>query len=266
MESLRDTLREAVRKMAFRASVDSLKKRGVKQVNLLGLDRIMRLIDEAVHKGLRHRLIGDEREEVADATKAEFLRLLKSNEDLRKAKSEVEKIKERAEEEVDRLRLELAAQRRALRAKLDESARQQRARYAGEDEATARRVDELFQELARETAESSELDLAQLQSKVVEVVKILVDKERRATAAAKQALHDREVERMQRRISKLVENLDQTESRLREVSSMKNIDEGISSVYREVQGLDQRDSHYGRKRELLTEIFEANLKLQKRGA
>ena len=46
-------------------------------------------------------------------------------------------VKERAEEEVDHLRRELATQRQALRAKLEESAGQQRARYAGEDEATA---------------------------------------------------------------------------------------------------------------------------------
>jgi len=46
---------------------------------------------------------------------------------------------------------------------------------------------------------------------------------------------------------------------------MKHIDEGISSIYREVQGLDNADLQHTRKKELMAEIFAANLKLQRKG-
>ena len=57
-----------------------------------------------------------------------------------------------------------------------------------------------------------------------------------------------------------------TEQRLQKVAATKDVDEGISSVYREAQGLDESDSNAGRKKELMADIFRANLKLQKRSS
>ena len=45
MGSFKDTLKESLRQLAFRTSIDSLKKKGVQQVNVLGLDRISSLIE-----------------------------------------------------------------------------------------------------------------------------------------------------------------------------------------------------------------------------
>jgi hypothetical protein len=87
MTGFKETLKDAVRQMSFRTSLDNLKKKGVQQVNVLGIDRIIALIEAAVHRSLKSRLVGVEREAVADATKAEFLRLLRSNEDLQREKS-----------------------------------------------------------------------------------------------------------------------------------------------------------------------------------
>ena len=92
MAGMRDSLKQAVRQMAFRTSVDDLKKKGVQQVNVLGIDRIIQLIDEAVHRSLKTKLVGLEREAVADATKSEFLRLLRSKEDLEREKGELERL------------------------------------------------------------------------------------------------------------------------------------------------------------------------------
>ena len=47
-----------------------------------------------------------------------------------------------------------------------------------------------------------------------------------------------------------------------EVSAIKNLDTGISSRYREVQGLDVHDVEFEAKNELMASIFEANLRLQ----
>jgi hypothetical protein len=259
VSGFRETLKEAVKKMAVKTSLDNLKKRGVKEVNVLGVDRIIGLIDEAVHRSLKSHLYGVEREAVTEATKAEFLRMLKSNEDLQRTKSEIEKLKDRAEEEVDHLRRELESQRKALAQRLEQGEVERRRKLEGDDARLAARVDEMFTVLSAQPGVS----LAQVQERVVELVAELVGSERRTAQEAHTALHDREVDLLQRRINKMTETLDLTERRLREVAAMKDIDPGISSLYRDVQGLAASETQYARKRELMAQIFQANLDLQK---
>jgi hypothetical protein len=98
----------------------------------------------------------------------------------------------------------------------------------------------------------------------MELVMNVVTGERQAAEEARRALKDREVDNLQRRIKKLNDSLAQTEQRLQQVAAMKSVDGGISSVYREVQGVDLGDQQAGKKKELMAEIFKANLKLQKK--
>jgi len=256
----KETLKDAVRQMSFRTSLDSLKKKGVQQVNVLGIDRIIALIEAAVHRSLKSRLVGVEREAVADATKAEFLRLLRNNEDLQRQKTEIERQKEQVEDEVDQLRRDLGTQQRALELKLEEGALATAARYEGENAAIAAKVGEVLRALAA-TGSSSIVDA---EDKVMALVMDIVAGERHSADEARSALHNQDVVNLQRRIKKLSESLDQTEQRLQSVAAMKNIDSGISSIYREVQGLSMADHHAGKKKELMAEIFKANLKLQKK--
>ncbi len=258
----KETLKDAVRQMSFRTSLDSLKKKGVQQVSVLGIDRIIALIEAAVHRSLKSRLVGVEREAVADATKAEFLRLLRSNEDLQRQKTEVEQQRERAEEEIDQLRREIGQQSQALQLKLDQDALSLANRYDGENAAIARKVAVVVQSLAQTPG----VGLGTAEQKLMELVMDVVSGERQQAEVARRALHDREVENLQRRIKKLNETLSTTEQRLQQVAAMKTVDGGISSVYREVQGLAAGDQHGGKKKELMAEIFQANLKLQKRGS
>ncbi|MCA8974357.1 MAG: hypothetical protein KDC98_06525 [Planctomycetes bacterium] len=261
MSRFKDSLKDAVRQMAFRTSIDNLKKRGVQNVNVLGMDRIIALIEAAVHKSLRTRLATMERDAVADATKAEFLRLLRSNEDLQRQKSEIEQQKERAEEEIDQLRRDLATQQQELTLRLEQSAVEIANRYDGENARIAKMVSEVMRTLAA----SGELAVEDAEARVVELVMNIVSGEREEAEKARAALRDREVDLLQRRISKLNESLSQTEQKLQTVAAMKNVEGGISSVYREVQGVDGQDGQAGKKKELMAEIFQANLKLQKRG-
>jgi len=259
MGELRDTLKAAVRQMAFRTSLDNLKKQGVQQVNVLGIDRIIALVDEAVHRSLKSRLVGIEREAVATATKDEFLRLLKSNEHLQKQKGELEQLKDRAQDEVDQLRRELGQQQQALRTRLEHGALQQQQRYDGENAAIAQRVAELFTALAGEQP-----TLLTVQERVLELLLDVVAGERKTADAARAALNDHEVSLLQRRIDKLNDALAVTERRLKDVAALKNVDQGISSLYRQVQGLSDDDTYFRRKQELMAEIFSANYELQKR--
>jgi len=254
--NFKDSLKQAVRQMSFKTSVDSLKKRGVQEVSVLGIDRIVALVEQAVSRSLRTRLGGIEREAVADATKAEFLRLLRNNEDLQRQKSEIERQKEAVEEELDALRRELGERQQDLQLRLQEGALDVATRYEGENAAIAARVGEVLAALQRQGG-------ADVEGRIVELVMELVSGERQAAEVARSALRDREVENLQRRIHKLNESLGQTEKRLQQVAATRQVDQGISSVYREVQGVSPEDQHRERKKELMSEIFKANLALHK---
>ncbi len=256
----KDTLRDAVRQMSFRTSLESLKKKGVQQVSVLGLDRIIALVETAMHRSLKSRLLGVEREVVADATKAEFLRLLRSNEDLQRQKTEVERAREQAEEELDQLRRDLTQQQQALRVRLEQDTLDTANRYDGENAAIARKVAEVVQALANGGPASA----SAVEQRLMELVMDVVGTERRSADSARRALRDREVDNLQRRIKKLNDNLAATEHRLQQVAAMKSLETGISSIYREVQGVAAADVQASKKKELMSEIFRANLKLQKR--
>jgi len=256
----KETLKDAVRQMSFRTSVDKLKKKGVQNVNVLGIDRIISLIEAAVHRSLKSRLVGIDREAVAESTKAEFLRLLRSNEDLQREKSAVEQARERAEEEIDLMRRELGQKRSALKLKLEEDAVELATRYDGENAEIAKKVAAVVSSLA----ESEDSSRGSVESRLMELVMDIVSGEREQAETARKALQDREVGNLQRRIKKLNDTLSSTEQRLQTVSAMKSVDGGISSIYREVQGLDDSDAHAGKKKELMADLFKANLMLQKR--
>ena len=63
----------------------------------------------------------------------------------------------------------------------------------------------------------------------------------------------------ERRISKLTRSLERLE---RELSGMSPhaLDEGVASIYRTVQGLSQSDAMHVAKREMMNDIFQANLR------
>jgi hypothetical protein len=258
VSGFKESLKDAVRQLAFKTSLESLKKKGVQQVNVLGFDRITALIEAAVHRSLKSRLVGVEREAVADATKAEFVRLLRNNEDLQRQKSEVQQQRERAEEEIDTLRRELTQQNQALQLKLEQDGLSLANRYDGENAVIARKVHEVVQALAQ----SPSTAMSTVEQRLMELVMNVISGERQSAEEARRALRDREVDNLQRRIKKLNDNLAATEQRLQHVASLKNVDNGISSVYREVQGLDASATHASKKKELMAEIFKANLKLQ----
>jgi HPt (histidine-containing phosphotransfer) domain-containing protein len=138
---------------------------------------------------------------------------------------------------------------------LQEGALDVAARYEGENAAIAARVGEVLAALRRQGG-------TDIEGRIVEMVMELVSGERQAAEVARSALRDREVENLQRRIHKLNESLGQTEKRLQQVAATRQVDQGISSVYREVQGVGAEDQYQERKKELMAEIFKANLALQ----
>ena len=75
--------------------------------------------------------------------------------------------------------------------------------------------------------------------------------------------HRGQIDMLERRINKLTEALDRTEKALQEVIHARQLGEaGIASIYRQVQGLSVMDAQLHVKREMMKDIFHANLELQ----
>ncbi len=261
MADLRKNLRDALRKMSYSTSVDQLRRRGVRQVNVLGLDRVVSLVEQAVYHSLRHRLVGLDRKQVADATKAEFIRLLQTNQKLNKDRQKLQEVKRRSEEEVHHLRRELAQQRKTLRTKLDEAASRRDEQREDDDNVIIERLETLFGAVASHR----NVDLNKLQARVTDTVLEMVATERHAAISAREELHSREVDVLQRRIAKVNQALGDTERQLSESMGARPGEDGLASKYREVQGLSPDEANYQRKKELVYELFRANLALQKGG-
>ena len=72
-------------------------------------------------------------------------------------------------------------------------------------------------------------------------------------------MHTSEVDLLERRIQKLTKALEDAQTELVRAQAGGEIDPGVASAYRTVQGL--RDQH-GAKRDMLEKLFEANLELR----
>ncbi len=87
-----------------------------------------------------------------------------------------------------------------------------------------------------------------------------------AGSAASPAEDARILEILERRLAKLRHSLRTARELHRGLARMKDHDPGIASIYRAVQGLAEMDALLEIKREMLREIFQANLALQRRTA
>ncbi|HVS18157.1 MAG TPA: hypothetical protein VMT18_06115 [Planctomycetota bacterium] len=74
--------------------------------------------------------------------------------------------------------------------------------------------------------------------------------------------HRRQVNTLERRIAKLTLQLARTEAELIRLATLKDVDPGISSVYRSVQGVSPHEEALAAKHSLLKQIFQANLELK----
>lgn len=76
------------------------------------------------------------------------------------------------------------------------------------------------------------------------------------------AAHQRQIDVLERRIAKLSGLLERTELALQHIAALKDVDPGIASIYRGVQGLSADAVALASKRDLLEQIFRANLELK----
>lgn len=265
MGKLTHKLQEAVKKLSYKTTVDQLKKKGIQKVNVVGLDRIVALIEAAVHRTLKARMAGfggfEKRDEIADATREEFLKLLHSNQTLEQAREEIAGEKSQLEDEVEGLRDELRSVQTMLAEREAQMAREESVRAAAADDQLNAEVQGLLESIGV----IDDPNVRDAVDQVLGLVRTRLDSERTRVTEARRAEHQHEVDQLNRRLSKLNSALQNSESQLKKVLKAKAIDPGIASVYDEVQGLDMQDSLFEQKKELMASIFEANVKLIKKG-
>src|SRR5262249_25094336 len=105
-------------------------------------------------------------------------------------------------------------------------------------------------------------DVVTIEHEFTERAKVLLEEARRRAAAAQIRERAAHVDRLERGVKKLVQSLEETEASLKQIAAMKNIDLGIASLYKVVQGLPMEESNRALKQELMTVIFHANMDLQ----
>lgn len=246
---LNDALAQEVRRWARRTTPEELKRRGVHRVRSIKLTEMAELIEKAVNRTLMARTIGhldDEIEGFSGDARGEFLRLVQDDNEKR-----VEGLERKAQGELTRLKDELARRRKAL----------ERQEEALEAEREVGRVRELESKIRSIFSGVDGLgDNSNLEKQVVELAMRELNQEHRHVQMVRLQQHREEIDRLERRIGKLSHLLGQTEEELaRLVEGGMEIDDGVASIYKTVQGISNGDQKYSKKAELMRSIFEANL-------
>lgn len=94
-------------------------------------------------------------------------------------------------------------------------------------------------------------------------LKDLAKERNAALSATSSGEKDRQIQNLERRIAKLNAQLGLTEDELKRVMAMKNVEDGVASIYRTVQGLSDEDGNQDLKKEMMKQIFEANIEMKK---
>jgi len=130
------------------------------------------------------------------------------------------------------------------------------------------RVEEqtLDEELARELERLNRRALLSsgggLEPASIEQLRKFVRKQRREALTLALSGYRERMGLLERRVSKLNSALTSTEQALQVLATKAQIDPGIASIFRTVQGISAGTPHQDVKREMLRVIFEANLEMQ----
>lgn len=255
---LGEELTEVVRRWATTTTPEELKARGVHSVRSVSMNRVAGLIEKAVNRTLLSRTLGgndDEHHAFSEAAREEFVRMVRGIDEGQASKSLSDSP---AESALDRLKSDL----RSRRAELHE----QQTALSADRGVSSHEDGELEQRLRRIFVAwgGDEHSLTPMQEEVVRVSIAELRKERRRSRQVLIDQHRKEMDILERRLTKLSIELERTEAELARVAArgLRSEDSGLASEYSEVQGLAANDSDYERKGALMSAIFEANLELQ----
>lgn len=243
-----------------------------RKLNLVGNDQLAGAIGEAVRIGLSQQFLFEETQLRAAVTSIghELLKRLKASsrsvrglpkkaflKEVEADKRRIEAQRERAKKELENLLKQLHDRRVEFGKVEQELLLEAQKTGQAQDRDLSARIAQLF------SGFDGEGDLGGVQAQITNLALQTLQDERDKALDKQMIEHRTEVQNFERRISKLTNSLELTEDELRRIAAAKNIDIGVGSIYRSVQGLSSADVDYETKKELMTSIFQANLDLQK---
>lgn len=116
---------------------------------------------------------------------------------------------------------------------------------------------------AKLAAAGSEQPKEGLERDLTQLVADWASDERERIEQASHGQYLSQIDLLERRISKLSQTLQETEGELLRIARMKNVDLGVASYFRGVQGLEAEEAHFELKKALMTDIYQANVELLK---
>jgi len=116
-------------------------------------------------------------------------------------------------------------------------------------------------ELFKREPEKSE-GVLRVEKEVIALLKSELAVWRETSTVGQMIERQKQIEMLERRVSKLTESLGLTETELKRIAQMKSIDLGVSSIYRTIQGLSGDEGNAEQKKEMLKNIFQANMDLR----
>jgi hypothetical protein len=274
-EPLGANLRDALRTRAERIPLRALERRGFRNVQVLDMATIEKIVGEAVtHLLERHTAVlsSEDRAKLEIEARSEFSKLLAEHKKVVAEKTDAERAKERLERQLQGLGEELARQKTTL------TSERERAIEASQftlSPASFKEMEEKIRQLfGKLMTQERRLSLAEvgpkalsglsdLEREVAEFLDRLLTGERDRFLGVLKKDQSEKVEVLEKRILKLNKALSDTEAALRHVSQLKAGDPGIASIYDSIQGLSAHDLFYEKKKEVLELIFQENLELQK---
>lgn len=244
-----------------------------RRMNLVGGEALAASVEQAVRRALAKHLpqVGAEAvSEVARSTRGALLMMLKARSKKVRGLPKAHFLKE-----VEASKRKIVAEREAARRELEALLEELGKKHVEFRQSRENLVRETFDKGLVQDQELSEIiyqalgganappPMRQLQRRLTGMVLESLQRERQRAVDEKTSEHGEELRRYELRIAKLTQSLELTEEELKRIAAMKNIDPGVASIYRTVQGLSADDDSAEVKKEMLAGIFQANLVLQK---
>lgn len=263
--ALTRSLAKIFRDRASLTSVARLKKEGYRTVSVLQISHLEELIGAAIEKVMMET-VGDPAKgrRLARGAQMEFLRMLGERNSLERATSELKGEQEELRRNTEKLKEEI----RAARGELQKEAREASSETLSD---ISHQLDAEFESILREAVASGKL-----QNGATHVLEAATGSIReRVLALIGEALHRQpptvvteesgsRVVMLEKRLAKLNAALDEANSMLDRLRATKGSasDDGVASVYKEVQGLSGAEQKFEERSNLMRAIFQLNLELR----
>ncbi len=253
-------LDQALRDLGRPTTPDELRRRGVRRLRSVGMSEISLLIERAVNRTLiesTQRITQPELSDLVRSAQEEFASQLQGLKDLADSRELVERHKREWRQSLESLREVVAQRRGSLETGELDGGPQAAARLL----ALHKDLEALLRPLAERAGGVEEGGVPQTERVVASIGALLAERLADERKELRQR-HDQELSLLERRLEKLVQSLEQTERALDRAASHQAADLGLSSIYREVQGLSPDERARELKALLMASIFEANLALR----